>query len=61
VQAFFATRRLEKYLGKSSTDQQSSNQHQHINMGSLFEQPRNAGTLCKEKSEQMYDFTADIK
>ncbi len=39
--------RLAKNKRTSTWERSVSSLHKHIKMGSLFEQPRNAGTLCK--------------
>jgi hypothetical protein len=39
--------RLAKNKRTSSWERSVSSLHKHIKMGSLFEQPRNAGTLCE--------------
>jgi hypothetical protein len=43
--------RLAKNKRTSTWERSVSSLHKHIKMGSLFEQPRNAGTLCKMRAK----------
>ena len=48
----YVTRRASRKIKELQPGRdQSAVLHKHIKMGSLFEQPRNAGTLCKMRAK----------
>jgi hypothetical protein len=48
-----------RLLKKKYFQNSASHQQNHITMGSLFEQPRNAGTLCKASLELLQSFVTN--